>query len=119
MKKRPPKIQLEAWRKLAGLTQVELARAAKTSRNTVGRIETEPDYNPTFATIRRLAVAVGALEALDLWEMPPGTLVKRAEYYGPALSIAEGAGVVLDPYEKTLVAMRRAARAANLEKEPK
>lgn len=66
-------LSLRDWRRSAGLTQRELARAARISRAAVSHVETGR-YPPTAAFARRVCCALS--EQLDTtlrpWELFPG-----------------------------------------------
>jgi transcriptional regulator with XRE-family HTH domain len=50
---------IKHYRLRARMTQVELASAADVARTTIVRLETDPEANPTFAIVDRLAQALG------------------------------------------------------------
>lgn len=68
---------LEAWRKLRGLTQVQLADRAGVSRETISRIE-RADGGVSTENLLRVLRALGILEnlprALDPYESDVGRL---------------------------------------------
>jgi transcriptional regulator with XRE-family HTH domain len=51
--------RLKAVREAALLTQAELAARSGVSEVQINRIENSPDLNPRFATIKKLAAALG------------------------------------------------------------
>lgn len=61
---------LEQVRKLAGLTQQDLARRAGTSQPAVARLE-QGHSSPTLATLRRLVRAAGFDLRIELVPAPP------------------------------------------------
>lgn len=71
MSRLPPELHnnLAETRKAFGLTQDELARAVKVSRQTVSSIE-QGDYNPSASLAMRLAELFD-LTVEDLFSLPP------------------------------------------------
>lgn len=122
--------QLRAARRVAGLSQGELAALASTTRQTIGALEAG-QYAPTMAVALRLARALGRdvgdlfwladerptvqAELLAMGELPAGaarrvrvarvggrTLARTADAYGPADGLVTPLGGD-GPYDRVLV----------------
>jgi XRE family transcriptional regulator of biofilm formation len=53
------KVRLRAWRRERGLTQEELAKEARVTKDYISQLETGLQDNPSLPVLRRLAKALG------------------------------------------------------------
>jgi XRE family transcriptional regulator of biofilm formation len=53
------KVRLRTWRRERGLTQEELAKEARVTKDYISQLETGLQDNPSLPVLRRLAKALG------------------------------------------------------------